>query len=47
MEKHYLVHWEIDAFAKSPEEAARQAFEAMQKPTWATLFKVLDLNSKK
>lgn len=40
---HYLVQWDIDIVGSSPLDAARQAFEIMQRPgTTATCFKVIE-----
>ncbi len=40
---HYVVTWEIDVDADSPEEAARQAWAAMRRPeSTANVFDVLD-----
>lgn len=42
----YLVSWEIDIHADSPDDAARQAFAHMQRPgTSATVFDVLEYDS--
>lgn len=39
----YLVQWEIDIDADSPEDAARQAFAHMQRPgTTANVFDVIE-----
>ena len=39
----YLITWEIDADASTPEEAARSAWEAMRRPGSTTnVFKVID-----
>lgn len=45
--RRYLVTWEIDIFdAASPEDAARKAFEIMQRPgTSATVFDVIEHDS--
>lgn len=41
--KQYLVTWEIDIYADSPEEAAKEAFEIMQdKDNSATAFTVME-----
>lgn len=42
-ERGYRVCWEIDVTADTPEDAAREAFAAMQRPgTTATVFDVTD-----
>lgn len=44
--KKYVVTWEIDAETDSPVDAAREAFNAMQRPgTEATVFEVKDQES--
>jgi len=41
--KNYVVSWEIDISAATPEAAAREAFSHMQRPgTTATCFTVTD-----
>lgn len=46
-EKHYLVRWNIDIFATSPEEAAAQALEIQRDPaSLATVFEVRELHAK-
>lgn len=41
MPEHYLVRWEKDEWADSPEQAARQAREVqVDLETWATVFEV-------
>jgi hypothetical protein len=43
MSNHYVVTWEMDIDAGTPEEAARQAWEAMRRPeSTANVFDVLD-----
>ncbi len=43
----YLVTWEIDLIADSPEDAASQAFNIQQDPlTSATFFTVEDTETK-
>lgn len=45
MNSEYLVTWEINICAKTPEDAARQAFEIMQRQgTTATVFNVVNSN---
>ncbi len=47
MEKHYLVTWQIDEFADSPEQAAKQALERQRNPeSIATIFTVVDVDDK-
>lgn len=39
----YLVTWEIDVWADTPEEAARQAHDMVRRPdTTATVYKVIE-----
>ena len=43
MSNHYVVTWELDVDAGTPEEAARQAWAAMRRPeSTANVFDVLD-----
>lgn len=43
MSNHYVVTWELDVDAGTPEEAARQAWAAMRAPeSTANVFDVLD-----
>ena len=43
MSNHYVVTWELDVDAGTPEEAARAAWEAMRRPeSTANVFDVLD-----
>lgn len=43
MSNHYVVTWEMDVDAGTPEEAARQAWAAMRAPeSTANVFDVLD-----
>jgi hypothetical protein len=44
----YRVKWEIDSDADTPESAAKEAFEAMQRRgTTATIFMVTPINGGK
>lgn len=39
--QHYLVRWETDEWADSPEEAAQRARQVQLNPdTWATVFEI-------
>jgi len=43
MSNHYVVTWELDVDAGTPEEAARQAWDTMRRPeSTANVFDVLD-----
>lgn len=43
---HYLVTWEIELDAETPEEAARKALEIQRDPnSIATVFDVVDENA--
>lgn len=42
-DKHYVVRWEIDIWAKNEKDAAHQAFEIQRDPnSIATVFDVVD-----